>query len=236
MDYQRLHQIFTETGGEFALPLSQFAEKLHRIKAFFFDWDGVFNNGTKGKGFTSVFNEPDSMGTNLLRLGYWLKNNKQLPLTGIITALQNDTAIQFAEREHFNYIFSNFKDKRRAFDYVCKLHNIQPEEVAFFFDDAVDLSVAKICGVRIMLKRTANPLLTEFARENKLFDYLTAHAGGEYGIREACELILGLTSLYDLSVIKRMNFDEEYDTYWNERQSQKTRMFAWDKGAITTVQ
>ena len=235
MDYTKIHQLFSAAGGEFTLPLAQFADKLQKVKAFFFDWDGVFNNGTKGKGFTSVFNEPDSMGTNLLRLGYWLTHNKQQPITGIITALQNDTAIHFAEREHFQYVFSNFKDKRRAFDYVCKLHNIKPDEVAFFFDDAVDLAVAKVCGVRVMLRRVANPLLTEFAREHHLFDYLTAHAGGEYGVREACELLLGLTDTYNRSVEKRMSFDEEYEAYWNERQSLKTRMFAWDKGAITTM-
>jgi len=41
--------IFTQLGGEFITPVSELAEKLSSVKAFIFDWDGVFNDGTKNE-------------------------------------------------------------------------------------------------------------------------------------------------------------------------------------------
>ena len=66
--------IFENLGAEFLLPQYKIAEKLQNIKAFVFDWDGVFNKGEKNATISSSFNEVDSMGTNLLRFSYFLKN------------------------------------------------------------------------------------------------------------------------------------------------------------------
>ena len=48
-------------------------DRLDKIKAFVFDWDGVFNNGAKDSEGASPFNEVDAMGTNLLRFNHHLR-------------------------------------------------------------------------------------------------------------------------------------------------------------------
>jgi len=71
-----LTQVFTEIGGEFILPEASLIERIKHIKAFVFDWDGVFTDAGKDHLLQSRFNEADSMGTNLLRfhISYFIKN------------------------------------------------------------------------------------------------------------------------------------------------------------------
>jgi len=232
MNYKSIESNFTNIGAEFLIPVIDLSEKLNKVKAFLFDWDGVFNNGSKGVGATSLFTEPDSMGTNLLRLGFWLKNNHSQPFIGIITALNNESALQMSEREHFNAAFFNFKNKIQAFDFVCQKYNLKPEEIAFVFDDVLDLSVAQVCGVRILIRRKASPLMVNYIKQNKLADYITGNSGNEYGVREACEMILGLTDMFDNSVAKRIAFDAIYQKYWEERNKMKLEKYIWKDDQI----
>ena len=75
---QELEAIFTQLGAKFITPISEIDRKLTHIKAFVFDWDGVFNNGVKNENKSSNFNEIDSMGTNMLRFSYFLKYSSRL--------------------------------------------------------------------------------------------------------------------------------------------------------------
>ena len=64
-------KLFEKGGGEFVSPPSVFIDKLKKIKAVLFDWDGVFNDGFKRGVDGSIFSEVDAMGTNLLRYALW---------------------------------------------------------------------------------------------------------------------------------------------------------------------
>jgi len=75
---------FTELGGTFCRPFAEFQERLSKIKAYLFDWDGVFNDGVKTASGGSPFSEVDAMGTNMLRFGHWLKTGA-LPFDVLIT-------------------------------------------------------------------------------------------------------------------------------------------------------
>ncbi len=118
-------KIFASKGGEFVTPPSLFLEKLLKIKAFLFDWDGVFNDGAKNGDQGSVFSETDAMGTNLLRFSWWLQS-KKVPLTGIITGENNPASHKLAMREHFDDIFLQAKNKGFAFDHFLKKHSLKP--------------------------------------------------------------------------------------------------------------
>ena len=80
----QLQVVFTNSGAEFLISYKEISKKLETIKAFIFDWDGVFNSAEKNESRSSNFNEADSMGTNLLRFSYYLKN-KKIPFTAIIS-------------------------------------------------------------------------------------------------------------------------------------------------------
>ena len=76
MQTEQLAALFsTQAGGEFVASPRDLQHRLQNIRAFIFDWDGVFNNGAKTGAGGSGFDEADAMGTNLLRFGFWLLNN-----------------------------------------------------------------------------------------------------------------------------------------------------------------
>ena len=43
-----IFDIFTDLGATLVIPKEEFIEKTKKIKAFIFDWDGVFNDGLDG--------------------------------------------------------------------------------------------------------------------------------------------------------------------------------------------
>lgn len=218
--------------GHFVDSELEVADRLKNAKAFIFDWDGVFNNGFKQGQAGSGFNEVDSMGTNLLRFSHFLKN-KQLPLTAIISGEKNESAQFFANREHFDFAFYKIAHKIDALNFICKEKNIDPKEVVYFFDDVLDLSIAKICGLRIMIGKKATTLFTNYCIKNNLVDYVTANDGMNHGVREACEMLMTLNGNFDEALSIRTDYLEPYVTYINKRNALETLVYTKDKsGAI----
>ncbi|HZI52799.1 MAG TPA: hypothetical protein VFD56_03815 [Chitinophagaceae bacterium] len=210
--------------GEFIVEPEFISDQLKQIKAFIFDWDGVFNTGEKNAEGHSTFNEVDSMGTNLLRLNHYLRN-KECPFSAVITGENNKISFLFSEREHFHSVYFNAKNKRIAVEHFCRMYSLQPKEICFVFDDVLDFSVAEIVGIRIMVGRKATSLLREFAVSNNLVDYITASNGGAYAIRETTELLMALSEIYDETIEHRMKFTDKYQTYIKERNSIVTKFY-----------
>lgn len=227
--------IYEGLGAEFLLPQYKIIEKLQTIKAFVFDWDGVFNKGEKNANGSSNFNEIDSMGTNLLRYSYFLQH-KKLPLTAIISGEKNESAFFFANREHFNGSYFKISDKIIGITHFCEQNNIKPHEVCYFFDDVLDLPVARVAGLRIFIPRKASTAFNNFVKQNHLADYKTAHGSDNYAIREACEMIMTLTGLFDRVITSRMNYDDNYRLYIETRNSIPTNYFTLSNQQITKVE
>lgn len=211
-----LQNKFENIGGKFFTPENELHKKAENIKAYIFDWDGVFNNGEKISELGSIFSEPDSMGTNMLRFSFWLKNKTQ-PFIFIITGAKNITAVNFAKREHFHGIFLNYKNKKKAIKAIEKEYKIKSENMAFIFDDIIDLDAAKMCGLTFCIKRKASPLFNEYVAKNNLCDYMSGNSGGNHAVREVTELLIGLNGNYDETVLKRVEYTGEYEAYIKER-------------------
>ena len=202
--------------GTFVTDATLLSDKLEQISAYIFDWDGVFNNGSKGADGSSPFNEVDSMGINMLRYNHYIRKSHN-PIAGIITGEKNPVAFTFSRREHFHSVYYGIKNKKDALMHLCQAHDIQPEEVAYFFDDITDLEVASMCGIRIMIGRNCNPMLLNMAKEKHLADYITANDGGNNAIREATELLKALSGKYDETISQRSVYSEHYRDYLNSR-------------------
>jgi|ERR1700741_5252923 len=228
---QNIQEIFEATGGEFVVPARTLAHKADKIKAYVFDWDGVFNNAQKEAGGSSNFNEADSMGTNLLRFSHYLKH-EELPLTVILSGEKNKASFYLSTRERFNLNYYKTPHKIDAVDHLCKQHKLKYDEIAFVFDDVLDLSVAAVCGVRILVNRKANPLFKQFARKNDMADYITAAESGNFPVREACELIMGLNGRYNTAVSERTAYSKKYLAYIEKRNSHETKFFTRIDGKI----
>ena len=231
-DLDHLGSLFS--GSFMATPLV-LQEKLLKVKAFVFDWDGVFNNGTKDASGSSPFNEVDSMGINMLRFNHYLWKGKN-PVTGIITGELNTAAFTFAKRERIHGVYYSIKNKRQALEHFCSLHDIEPHEVAYFFDDVLDLSIAEVCRLRIMIGRQGSPLLSALAKKNKLADYLTANGGGDNALREAAELLMGVSGRYDETIMQRVHYTENYHQYLTQRNSVHPAYYTLSYSEITEQQ
>lgn len=217
--------------GEFVSSPQTLKQKLKQIKAFVFDWDGVFNDGRKNIDGHSGFSETDSMGVNMMRFSHFLLN-KQLPITAIITGENNQLAFSFAKRENLHYVYYKTSNKEIALMHLCQQHKISPADVLFVFDDVLDFSVAKLAGVRFMIGRSANPLLLEFAAENRLVDYITQHNGNDNGVREVSEIIMSMANNFDVAIEIRMKYAEAYKDYIALRNKTETQFFTTQDSGI----
>jgi 3-deoxy-D-manno-octulosonate 8-phosphate phosphatase (KDO 8-P phosphatase) len=225
--------IFLQLGGNFLVSTASFSAKLSNIKAFIFDWDGVFNNGSKTDA-GSPYSEVDSMGINLLRFGHWLRTGN-LPTTAIMTGENNQPAFYLAKRERFQAVYFKFANKTIAFQHFLATHNLQAHEVCFCFDDVLDLSVAALCGLRVLVRRDASPLFVQYVKNQQLADYQTANTGGNFAVREVAELLLGVLGNYEQAVLKRQNFDADYQNYLAFRNSQVPQFFTVQKEQILEI-
>jgi len=218
--------LFEKIGGRFISTPLYIKNKLKNIKAYIFDWDGVFNNGEKSDNSSSSYTEADSMGTNLLRFGHWLNNSENLPVTAIITGENNKTAIKLAKREHFNNIYYKIPNKIIALEHITKLYGINKSEVAFCFDDVIDLPIVRQCGLRFMVKRNASVKFQEYIINNKYCDYITAQEGGNHAIREISELILSFNNIFEKVIEERTDFSTIYQKYLKQRNIVDTKEYS----------
>ncbi len=218
MDFENLFK------GKFLTPPANILVKLEKIRAYIFDWDGVFNNGEKDERNTSLFNEIDAMGINLLRFNHY-KRNGAMPLCGIITGERNSASHSLANREHLDFVYYKIKHKSTALEHLCKEHNLAPDEILFVFDDVLDLDVAAKVGVRMMVSRPANPLLIKYAEERQLMDYLTANDGNNHALREVVEVLTGLTGIYDETLSDRIEYNDTYRKFITLRNTLPTEYY-----------
>lgn len=192
--------------------------RLARTKAVLFDWDGVFNDGFKDADGGSPFSEVGSMGVNLLRFALWLRNGS-LPKAAIITGQHNHFAERFAERERLHGVYMGFTNKPEAFDAFLAQHDLQPEEVAFFFEDVLHLPVAERCGLRVMIGSPVTAWLSEQFVQRGAVDLITAHPGGANGLRQATDAVIALLGQGDTVINERAAYSSTYQEYLSQRQA-----------------
>ncbi|MEM6629474.1 MAG: phosphatase [Bacteroidota bacterium] len=223
MDSQRIYSLFQENGGIFSIPVDNFVEKLSQIKAFLFDWDGVFNTGQKSPQFPSTFLEADSMGLNMLRFGYWLSHQHTQAYCGIITGANNEGARKFAQREHLHEVFFSFSQKQYALRAFCKTHDLASSQVCYVFDDVNDIGIAGEVGLRIQIPRPGSLLFDNYIADNEYCDYRCRQTGGNFAVRESCELLLGMFGTFEEAITLRSSTHATYQLYWKDRQSIQTQ-------------
>ncbi len=222
---------FIKAGAEFLLSPEEIGDKLKGIKAYLFDWDGVFNTGIKEGEQGSPFAEADAMGTNLVRFGHYQMTGN-LPHAGIITGMNNPAAAYFVNRENFHTLHFKFKHKIEALKHLEEVFGIKGEEVAFVFDDVLDLSLAKVCGLRFCVRRTASPLFSEYVKDKGLCDYISGNGSASHGLREICELILAAGAGYERVVDARVEYGSEYQAYLKEKSAIASRVFEQSKEGV----
>jgi len=231
MDLAHLEDLFVDIGGEFRSSAFDIREKLENNRAFVWDWDGVFNDGRMTHGNSSDFSEVDGLGTSMLRFGHFLKH-KSLPTCAIITGAENDLAIEFAQREGFDAIYVGVKDKTLALDHITRNHSVTPEQVAYFFDDVLDVPLAKQVGIRFCVHRHCNPLFNKYLSDHHLADYISGNTGQNHAVREFAELLLCLMNQFEKTLEHRVQYDDYFKDYIERRKQLQTKVFKFEEGSL----
>ena len=229
-----IQSIFEGVGGNFLSSPEDLIKRIRRLKSFIFDWDGVFNNGVKLDGNGSPFSEVDSMGLNMLRFSYYLKFNF-IPAIYIITGENNLPAIQLGKREHFSTIYLKAKAKTDALSHIKQDSEISKAEIAFVYDDILDLGLAKETEVRFFVNRRSSPLLNKYVEENKLADYRTGAISSLNPVREISELCIGAIGNYDEVVNLRIANSEVYKQYLKLRNQKKMHVYRYEEDKIRDI-
>lgn len=211
-------ETFLASGLRTTAPEPELLRRLARTKAVLFDWDGVFNDGFKDADGGSPFSEVGSMGVNLLRFALWLRNGA-LPKAAVITGQHNPYAERFAQRERLHGVYMGFTNKPEAFEAFLTKHGLQADEVAFFFDDVLDLPVAARCGLRVMIGSPVTTWLVEQVVARGEVDIVTANSGGNNGLREATDVVMALLGVGRDVIAHRASYSETYQRYLAERQA-----------------
>lgn len=222
-NHEEVKGAFTSLGGKFISSAWDIKNRLSEIKAFVFDWDGVFNPGFKSEVAPSLFSEIDSAGLNLMRYGFY-RLNKAIPTCAIITGEHNPAAVHFAKREGFNMVFMKVLHKNDAINHLCKRNNITPGQIACTFDDMNDISMAKVCGLRFLINKSSNPAFKSLLIKNNWCDYITGTEQPNYPLREVCELIMSLMGTYEPSLESRAAFDDTYKKFLEQKKSTQSQL------------
>jgi 3-deoxy-D-manno-octulosonate 8-phosphate phosphatase (KDO 8-P phosphatase) len=168
----------------------------------------------------------------MLRYNHYLLTGAN-PYVAVVSGEHNKIAFKFAQREHFHAAYYKIADKSQALEHICKAQNLQPHEIAFVFDDVLDLAIAKLCGLRFMVARSCNPLLLDYAQRNHMADYITAANGGGHAVREVSELLCGLSGRFDDTVGGRIAFNDSYRNYLAARNAPDPAFYTNIDGVIT---
>lgn len=164
-----------------------YLEKLHRIKAFVFDVDGVFTDG-------SILLTPEGMHRTMNVLdGYAVQQAMKADYKiGIITG-GDDPSVRY----RFSYLgvedyYAKVSDKISVFHSFCEKYALSPEEIACVGDDLPDFSMMQESGVSFCPPNAVQEILDSA-------DFVLAKKGGEGAVRDAIERVMKVQKKWSFS-------------------------------------
>jgi 3-deoxy-D-manno-octulosonate 8-phosphate phosphatase (KDO 8-P phosphatase) len=172
--------------------------RARKIKLLLFDVDGVLTDG-------KLFFLPAPAGSHPSQIefkGFHAHDGASISLarigglrTGLITKRTSETVALRARDLKLEFIYQGVDDKGACFNDIVKKAALKTEEAAFVGDDVIDLPAMRAGGLAIAVKNAR-------AEVKKEAHYITPHAGGEGGLRDAVEFILKAQGKWKTAVEK----------------------------------
>ena len=161
--------------------MSNYKTKLHQIKAFAFDVDGVFTDG-----LVLVAESGDLLRAHHSKDGYAIRCavTEGYPIA-IITGANSPTVTMRFNMLGVTDVYLSARDKATPFHHFCSKYNLAPSEVLYMGDDIPDLEVMRICGLPCA-PADAVPEVLEAA------SYISLYGGGKGCVRDVVEQVLRL--------------------------------------------
>ncbi|HGG58297.1 MAG TPA: HAD-IIIA family hydrolase [Gammaproteobacteria bacterium] len=156
------------------------------IELVIFDVDGVLTDGTLFLGDDGqeykAFNSKDGHGIRML--------HESGVRSAILTGRQSNVVKHRASDLGIEYVMQGHRDKRPAFEALCKETGLAPAVMAYVGDDVVDLPVMTQVGFAIAVN-DAHPMVKRHAH------WTTAAVGGRGAAREVCEFLMEARGVLD---------------------------------------
>ncbi len=159
--------------------MSNYKTKLAGIKAFAFDVDGVFTDGT-----VICTENGDLLRSHNAKDGYALRKAilNGFPVA-IITGGASDSIIYRFEPLGVKDIYLKSSYKIPDFMDFCSKYDLSPNEVLFMGDDIPDIEIMKICGLPCSPSDAVNEV-------KDISEYISLYAGGHGCVRDIIEQTL----------------------------------------------
>jgi len=177
--------------------MANYKTKLHKIKAFVFDVDGVLTDGmvqvSENGDLLRTYNSKDGLAIReAVESGY--------PIA-IITGGSSETIkVRFTilgVKESDIYLRSRVKTP--DFEHFCKKYNLQPDEVLFMGDDLPDIAPMRVCGLPCC-PADAVPDVKAVA------EYISIRNGGDGCVRDIIEQVMKVQGKWDTSAPPASSF------------------------------
>lgn len=160
--------------------------KAKRIKAIFFDVDGVLTDGKiiyNNEGMESKeFNVKD---------GQIIQHLRSLEiLTGVITGRDSQVVRNRCEELKIDTHHHGIKEKGKLFEQLLEEHQLSVQQVAYVGDDINDLPILTQCGL------SATPFDGHYQVKQRV-DLVLNTSGGQGVLRELADLIIEAQGRYE---------------------------------------
>ena len=159
--------------------MSNYKAHLHKIKAFAFDVDGVFTDGS-----VLTYIDGDLLRTYNAKDGYAVRYavEKGFPIAIITGGASETIKIRFSQFNVTDVYLCSY-DKLTDFEDFCYKYALEPNEVLFMGDDIPDIQIMEKCG----LATCPSDAAIEVKRVAK---FISPYKGGQGCIRDIIEQVL----------------------------------------------
>ncbi|MDO5760568.1 MAG: HAD hydrolase-like protein [Bacteroidota bacterium] len=161
--------------------------KLHNIKAFIFDYDGVLTDGmiyTSGKDLNIVLRNGN------VKDGYAIQYALKLGFkVAVISGGRGNSIKQRLEMLGIKDVFLKVKEKLSVYENYLKCNHLTKENVLYMGDDIPDYDIMVNSGVATCPSDAAEEI-------KQVADYISNKKGGEGCVRDVIEQVLRLQGLW----------------------------------------
>lgn len=159
--------------------MSNYKAYLHKIKAFAFDVDGVFTDGS-----VQVSTTGDLLRTYNAKDGYAIRyaSDKGYPIAIITGGASETIKIRF-KMLGVSDVYLGARHKLPCFEEFCTMYDLKPEEVLYLGDDIPDIEIMEQCGLAVCPADAV-------AEVKAVVAHISTYEGGKGCVRDIVEQVL----------------------------------------------
>lgn len=162
-----------------------YKEKLHDIKAFVFDFDGVMTDGS-----IWTYGDNEAVRCGNVKDGYAIQYAVKKGYT--IALISGATSLSINNRMEalgVKQIYTGCANKMETYRKFLKTNNLQEHQVICMGDDIPDYEIMSHCGVAVCPADAAIEI-------KEISDYISLYPGGRGCVRDIIEQVLRLQGMW----------------------------------------